>query len=174
MGDRLAMKSSEEHVIYPRPKEITSRPIRLVLPFLVELWNKQLTARVVDFDRLFGAGQLTRQMAIPGVESELRNWLQSHSEQKRWDIAGCFLMGYWRGERAPDRTLIALLLASLEHDSPTTENDSVICALGAAYDLCAPEVASMIRECFRRLWRPDATYQPAVASSLKHVLCFRD
>jgi hypothetical protein len=168
------MKSGEEHIIYPRPKEITSLPVRQVLPFLVELWDRQLKARVVDFDRLFGAGQLTRQMAIPGVESELRDWLQSHSEHKQWDIAGCFLMGYWRGERAADRTLITLLLASLEHDRPTTEDDSVICALGAAYDLCAPEIASMIKECFRRLWRPGATYQPGVASSLKHVLRFRD
>ena len=169
----MTMEGAKEFIVYPHPKEITTLPVQAVVPFLEQLWNRSSERAAPDFDRLFGAGQLARLLGIPAVESRLREWLTAHNDLKKWDVAGCFLMGFWRGARTAEGQLVELLVSALEKlNLSSGARDSAVCALAAAHDQVAPAAAGRIESCFRQLLqRSDIhEYQPTVASALKYVL----
>lgn len=168
------MATQKEFILHPRPKEITDLKSEEVLPFLAGFWDSQATEPVPDFDRLFGAGQLARQLRTAGVEPEMRRWLVGHTNPTRLDVAGCFLMGLWGGASAVDDALVHLLATALSSSPPGgAATDSLIGALGSAFNLVrSREMKEAIEREFRRMWAAHkvAPFQKNIEETLKYVL----
>ena len=168
------MATQKEFILHPRPMEITGLKNEEVIPFLIRLWDSQVTEPVPDFDSLFGAGQLARQIRTAGVESEMRRWLAGHTNPSRLDVGGCFLMGLWRGASAVDDPLVQLLAKGLSSASPGgAATDSLIGALGTAFDVVrSRETKEAIEREFGRMWAAHGVthFQKSVEETLKYVL----
>ncbi|HYN40194.1 MAG TPA: hypothetical protein VE129_00335, partial [Thermoanaerobaculia bacterium] len=111
-----------------------------------------------------------------GIEPEMRRWLVEHANPTRLDVAGCFLMGFWRGASAVDDALVQFLATALSSAPPRgAATDSLIGALGTAFDVVrSRETKDAIEREFRRKWtaHPDAPFQKNVEETLKYVLRF--
>ncbi len=164
---------AKEFIMHPRPAEIRELAGPQVLPYLTALWNRNLTDTRVDFDRLYGSGQLARQLNTPGVEGSLRSWLTQTTAPTRWDIGSSFLMGYWASLAKPDEGLVALLHDALKASPPTRNVDTLVMAIGAAAEtLESKPLRKDVLQTFRQLQTTSRAtpLQPSTLETIGYVL----
>ena len=147
------MKINGEFIVHPAPDELLALP-EAELPRAVRvMWERGARADVPDFDRLVGAGQLARIREVPRVEEELERWLIRPAGSKGFDVAGCFLTGYWPGRQVPHAPLVRRLLDALDGASlePAARN-TVACALAKAHPATTDaDLAARAAATFRRI-----------------------
>jgi hypothetical protein len=127
-----------------------------------------------DFEVLFGAGQIARLEQVADVNSVVADWLRASSVPQRWDVAACFLMGYWARPVRPDPALVTLLLQQLGRmDSNEPGWNELVRALGAAAMRTEDgAVADRVRDALRSAvaWADPSSIQPGTATVLDTVL----
>jgi hypothetical protein len=146
-----------------------------ILNSLQSIWEAEVRADAVDFDRLLLIGNFAAQTRTAGIESRLKKWLdhQWDEDGRGFDVACSFLIAFWAGPQPADPVLAKVLLTGLER--PALENaarDTLISALAIAYKKLSPDpIATRIRHRFQEFMRsrPAEEYQPFVLESLQKV-----
>jgi len=151
-----------------------------LLESIATIWEDERTKSMPDFDCLITAARMSKRIAPFQVQSRLKEWLQHYDEyeQNVWDVAGCFLMGYWPGEENVYEELVEILLRVLE-DSPLGigPRDAIIAAISYCHGVLRnDDILRRIDTCFRKLWeqRKDNAYQPHVVNALAKVLKMKE
>jgi hypothetical protein len=167
------MAEPKDSIIHPRPEELLPLNEEELTVELVREWDRQLERAPPDLERLLGGGQIAARRGLPGIEERLLSWLQAGTHPRRWDVAGCFLMGFWPRWPEASPTLARQILEGLLRSSTMPgAPDTLIIALASAYPRMPEPEATDIRDRFERLRRsasgPD--YQKAVQRALAAVL----
>lgn len=129
---------TDEMILHPLADQFRAGLLRDPGHVLTHTWDIQAGRDRPDFEVLFGAGQITRQEQIAQVEDLLAAWLSASHSPRRWDVAACFLMGYWATPLLPGDALVDLLLRHLEHAGSHSPGwNEVLWALSKAAALSA-------------------------------------
>ena len=141
----------KEVILHARPDRyrdaLRADPIGTVLQTL----ELQAARERPDFEVLFGGGQIARLEQVTDLNGAIADWLQGSDLPQRWDLAACFLMGYWAPPMRADQALVALLLQQLDQmDSEEPGWNELVRALGAASTLMADGAAAgRVRDALR-------------------------
>lgn len=151
-----------------------------ILAFIESIWEREAGLHLPDFDELFNAGYTAKNLGIVQTEHQLKEWLKKRDlrNQSNWDVAGCFLVGYWPARPRVDEELFGILLRALEigglQESP---RDTLIVALSHAFHQLEDEgLTQRMKSLFHRLWSEagEKNFQPLVMKALNNVLKIKD
>jgi hypothetical protein len=164
------MSYDDEVLVHPRPETLLSLPVPELQAELVRILDREVGAERADFDVLFGAGQIAFRRRVPGVEIAVQEWLRRRADDRRFDVAACFLMGYWRGRETVSPTLVDDLLPGLDRPMGVPGGaDAIVQALAVAFPCLEPAPAARVRQRLAE-FSERGPHQPATEAALRFVL----
>lgn len=163
-----------EMIVHPRPERFRDAFRSDPAGTITRTLEQQSTRERPDFDVLFGAGQIARQEQVADLNGAIADWLRASELPRRWDLAACFLMGYWALPVRPGPAVAELLLRQLKRmDSDEPGWNELVRALGAAAILTEDSgLADRIRNALRSAvaWADLANIQAGTVSVIDMVL----
>lgn len=163
----------KEFLIHPRPNlfrdAMRTHPQTAVLDVL----RTQAGRPKGDFDVLFGTGQLARLAHAPDPQRPMLEWLRAgDAAPRRWDVAACFLMGFWAPPIIPDEALVSALAARLNASPQRAEgwNELVRALFNALVNSSSPAIIQAIKPAFQTALKHNAHLDlpPQVVTALSY------
>jgi hypothetical protein len=168
------MPAESEFVLLPNSSRFRKLSCPDLINEILDEWTSALASnrggRDLDFDRLFGLGQIARQRGCADIEHAVDDFITKNVFLDAWDVISVFLMGYWRGLQRIEPGLVEVAVSALNRsDIPSIVRDQTVCALAAAWDAASQPLKSKILHSFRETY--DTAY-PELQDEAKRCITY--